>query len=248
MKLDNKIAVITGGNSGIGLSIAELFLQEGAKVVIVGRNKERLQQAQNKLGKHCLAIPADVTQLSDLDSLYHQAKQHFKRGFDVIVANAGIVKTTAIQQTSEKDFDDIFAVNVKGAFFTAQKAINYLNPGASIIFMSSLASKLGMENFSAYCASKAALISMAKTFAAELVAKNIRVNSISPGVIKTPIFDSMGFTDQDIDEWSKQIPMKRAGFPHEIAKAALYLASDDSSYITAADFAVDGGVSGISLF
>jgi len=164
------------------------------------------------------------------------------------VANAGIVQVHSIEDATEEIYDKVMNVNVKGTFFTLQKSLSHLNSPASIILISSLAAKAGMENFSIYCASKAAIISFAKTFAAELAAKKIRVNSISPGVVKTPIFDQVGVTEQDLHGWAKFIPLRRVANPEEIANAALYLASDQSSYITAADFSVDGGLSGISLF
>lgn len=248
MKLENKIAVITGGSSGIGLSTAELFLKEGAEVVISGSDTAKLQRAKKALGDRCLAIIADVKSLQEIDKLYQQVSQHFGRGVDILIVNAGIVKTSSIEQTTAADFDDIFSVNVRGAYFTAQKCLPYFNAGGSIIFISSLAGKSGMENFSVYCASKAALESLAKTFAAELAPRKIRVNSISPGVVKTPIFDSIGVKGEDLSEWAKMIPLKRVAQPEEIARAALYLASDDASYVTAADLSVDGGLTGISLF
>ena len=246
MLLENKIAIITGGNSGIGLATAELFLQNGARVVITGTDHLKLQKAQKHLGDSCISVPVDVTQLSDIDYLYQKIHLLFKRNFDCIVINAGISLMRPISQVTEKDFNNIFDVNVKGAFFTAQKAIPYLNAGASIIFIASLASKSARENFSVYSASKAAVVSLAKSFAAELAINNIRVNSISPGLIKTPIYDSLGISEQELSEFSKQIPLKRIGTSREIANTALYLASDNSSYVTAADFAIDGGLSGIS--
>jgi NAD(P)-dependent dehydrogenase (short-subunit alcohol dehydrogenase family) len=246
MLLENKIAVITGGNSGIGLATAELFLQNGARVVITGTDPVKLQRVQKYLGDNCISVPVDMTQLSDIDYLYQQIHLLFKRNFDCIVINAGISLMRPISQVTEKDFKYIFDVNVKGAFFTAQKAIPYLNTGASIIFIASLASKSARENFSVYSASKAAVVSLAKSFAAELAINNIRVNSISPGLINTPIYDSLGISEEDLSKFSQQIPLKRIGISREIASTALYLASDNSSYVTAADFAVDGGLSGVA--
>lgn len=158
------------------------------------------------------------------------------------------MEASPAENVTEGQFDKIMSVNLKGTYFTVQKSLLYLNSPASIIIVSSVAGKIGMANFSVYCASKAANISFAQTFAAELTPRKIRVNSISPGVIRTPIFDQIDVTEQELQEWSNLIPLKRVADPHEIATMALYLASDDSSYVTAADFAVDAGLSGISLF
>ncbi len=248
MKLKDKIALITGGSSGIGLATAKLFLQEGAKVIITGRDKTKLKTIKEQLHGKVLAVPVDVTQLNEIDDLYQEITKHFNSKIDILIANAGIVDATPIDKVTEESFDKIMSVNLKGAYFTVQRSLPYLNSPASVILISSLAAKSGMENFSVYCASKAAIISLSKTFAAELAPRSIRVNSISPGVVRTPIFDQIGVTEQDLQEWSNLIPLKRAAEPDEIATMALYLASDDASYVTAADFAVDAGLSGISSF
>ncbi len=248
MKLKDKVALITGGSSGIGLAIAQLFLQEGAKVIITGKDRNKLNKIKEQLHGHVLAVPVDITQLQEIDDLYQEIANHFNSKIDILVANAGIVDATPVDKVTEASFDKIMSVNLKGSYFTVQKSLPYLSSPASVILISSLAAKSGMENFSVYCASKAAIISFSKTFAAELAPRSIRVNSISPGVVRTPIFDQIGVTDQNLQEWSNLIPLKRAAEPNEIATMALYLASDDASYVTAADFAVDAGLSGISSF
>lgn len=242
MMLKDRIIIVTGGDSGIGLGIAKLFLEMGAQIVVTGRDTHKLNQVKTDLGKNCLAILADVTQIKAINLLYEKVYKHFNRNFDGLVVNAGISLNLSISKVSESDFDKIFAVNVKGAYFTARNVINYLNPGASIIFIASMAAKFGLANFSVYAASKAAVISMAQCFAAELAEKKIRVNSISPGVIVTPIHASLGITENDINTFSAKIPLKRAGLPQDIAQTALFLISNQSDYITGADFAVDGGL------
>ncbi|HVV68443.1 MAG TPA: glucose 1-dehydrogenase [Gammaproteobacteria bacterium] len=248
MKLKNKIALITGGSSGIGLAIAQLFLQEGAKVVITGSNRVKLEKAKEQLKGDVFAVQSDIADLNEIHDLYQQIHKHFNANLDILVANAGIVKIAPVEKVTEELFDKVMSVNLKGTYFTVQKSLPYLNSPASIILISSIAAKSGMENFSVYCASKAAIISLSQTFAAELTSKNIRVNSISPGVIRTPIFEQVDATEQDLQEWSKLIPLKRVAEPSEVASIALYLASDDSSYVTATDFTIDGGLTGISLF
>lgn len=248
MKLKNKIALVTGGSSGIGLAIAELFLQEGAKVIITGRDEIQLKKVKEQLNDKVLTLPVDIMKLKEIDNLYNEIDKHFNAKIDILVGNAGIAEASPLEKVTVEHFDKIIAVNLKGTYFTVQKSLSYLNSPASIILISSAAGKVGMANYSVYCASKAAIISLSQTFAAELAPRNIRVNSISPGPVRTPIFDKMGVTEQDLQEWSKLIPLKRVANPYEIATMALYLASDDASYVTAADFSVDAGLTGISLF
>jgi NAD(P)-dependent dehydrogenase (short-subunit alcohol dehydrogenase family) len=243
MQLKDKLAVITGGNSGIGYATAELFVKEGAKVVIAGRDLDRLKAAEKKLGSNVISVQADVTRLDALENLYKAAKQHFNQNIDIVVANAGVSWQVFLKDATEKDFDDITSANIKGVFFTVQKALPYLNSGASIVLVASLAAKQGVKTHSIYCASKAAVVSLAQSFAAELVTENIRVNSISPGLTKTPIFDNM--PAEDAAQWTNNVPLKRMATMNEIATGILFLASDASSYMTGADLAIDGGVSGI---
>jgi NAD(P)-dependent dehydrogenase (short-subunit alcohol dehydrogenase family) len=245
LRLKGKNGLITGGSQGIGLAIAKCFHREGATVSIVGRSLEKLKKAQESLGEKAFVFPADITKITDLDRLYSQS--HEKTGkLDILVANAGIAQETPLVNTTEADFDLILSANLKGVFFTVQRALPYLNEGASIILIASLAAKQGVKNFSVYAASKAAVISLAQSFAAELLPKKIRVNSISPGVVRTTILESAGLTEEALETWTKAIPMHRIAMPAEIGEVAVFLASQESSYITATDIAADGGVSGIS--
>ena len=244
-RLEGKVAVVTGGNSGIGLATAKRFQQEGAKVVISGRSKKTLDEAVKTIGNGVLSIQADVASLSDLDKLYQDVSNKFGK-IDVLFVNAGIAKFAPFAETSESTYDEQFDINVKGAFFTIQKAIPLLNDGASVILNTSVADSKGNVNISAYSATKAALRSLARTAAAELVERGIRVNAVAPGPIKTPIFGRTGLPQEAVDQFANQIletvPMKRFGQPEEVAAAVAFLASDDASYITGVEINVDGGV------
>lgn len=248
MLLKHALAVVTGGGSGIGYAAAERFVAEGARVVISGRNAEKLQRAAEKLGENALPVVADAANPDDMRKLYEKAVGHFKCNVDVVVANAGVSRQTPVRDTSLAQFSDVLNTNVGGVYATVREALPFLARPASIILVASLAASQGTKNFSAYCASKAAVVSLAKSFAAEFVESDIRVNSISPGVANTPIFDSLGMSEAQLLEWSRVIPMKRPADPAEIAAAILFLASDASRYMTGADLAVDGGMSGISPF
>lgn len=241
MRLKDKKALITGGSEGIGFAIAQAFVKEGAKVVIVGRSLKKLQKAEQELGGNVIAIAADVTKIDELDRMYEKAGL-----LDIVVANAGTSQATPLAHTSEEDFDRLMSVNLKGVFFTVQRSLPFVRSGGSVILIASMAGKAGTKNFSAYCATKAGVISFAQSFASELVEKKIRVNSLSPGVVKTPILETAGIPEETLKGWSKAVPMHRFAQPKEIAGAAIFLASDESSYMTAADLAVDGGLSGIS--
>ena len=242
MRLKEKKALVTGGSEGIGFAIAQAFVKEGAQVIIASRSQEKLRKAEKEISG-VRGIAADVANIADLDRLYEKAGL-----LDIIVANAGVSQATPLASMTEEDFDRIISINLKGVFFTVQRALPYLRPGSSVILISSLAGHLGIKDFSAYCASKAGVVSLAQSFAAELAEKNIRVNSISPGVVKTPILESAGLPKATLKTWSDAIPMHRFAEPKEIASAALFLASDESSFMTAADLALDGGVSGICPF
>jgi NAD(P)-dependent dehydrogenase (short-subunit alcohol dehydrogenase family) len=245
MKLNNKIAVITGGNSGIGLATAQAFIQEGAKVAIFGRNAETLEAARQTLGEKAIAVQGDVTNLDNLETLFTTAKNTFG-GVDVLFINAGLAEFAPIEAVSEKTFDHIMDVDFKGAYFTIQKALPYLNDGASIILTTSGANVLGMPGSSVYAASKAALRSLARTLSAELIGRGIRVNAVSPGPIETPVFGRIGLSPEQIEGFKQgmiqEVPMKRLGQPEEIAKAVLFLASSDSSYVLGTELVVDGGM------
>jgi len=243
-RLEGKVAVVTGGNSGIGLATAKRLQEEGAKVVISGRSKKTLDEAVKTIGNGVLAIQADVSHLDDLDKLYEEVSKKLGK-IDVLFVNAGVAKFAPLADTSEGTYDEQFGTNVKGAYFTIQKALPLLNDGASIILNTSVAGSKGNIATSAYSATKAALRSLARTAAAELVERGIRVNAVAPGPIVTPIFDKTGLPREAIDEWSKQIlervPMKRFGQPEEVAATVAFLASQDASYITGIEINVDGG-------
>jgi NAD(P)-dependent dehydrogenase (short-subunit alcohol dehydrogenase family) len=244
-RFEGKTVVVTGGNSGIGLATAKLFKEEGANVAIAGRDQKTLDEAVRTVGKDTLAVKADVSKLPDLDRLFTQVSAKFGK-IDVLFANAGIAKFAPATDTGEQLFDDVFDINVKGLYFTVQKAIPYLNDNAGIVLNSSVASSQGMPGTSVYSATKAAVRSLARTFAAELVGRGIRVNVISPGPISTPIIGKTGLPQAAIDEFAKQIkedvPMKRFGTPEEVGHATLFLASSEASYITGVDLNVDGGL------
>ena len=242
-KLEGKIAVITGGNSGIGLATAKQFVDEGAYVFITGRRQSELDAAVKDIGKNITGVQGDVSNLADLDRLYATVQQ--KGRIDVLFANAGIAELATLDAISEEHFDKIFGVNVKGLLFTVQKALPQFHDGGSIILTSSLAGSKGLEAFSVYDATKAAIRSFARSWTVDLKQRKIRVNAISPGAIDTPIIGKMGTKDQAeqfMENLVSATPLGRIGRPAEVAKAALFLASDDSSYITGIELFVDGGI------
>jgi NAD(P)-dependent dehydrogenase (short-subunit alcohol dehydrogenase family) len=247
-KLSGKVAVVTGGNSGIGLATAKLFRAEGAKVAIAGRDQKTLDSAAKEIGEGTLAVQADVANLQDIDKLYKAVKEKFGK-IDVLFANAGIAKFAPIEQSSEEFFDQQFDVNVKGLYFTIQKALPLFNDGGSIILNSSVAGVKGTEMASVYGATKAAVRSFARTLTNELVGRGIRVNVVSPGPITTPIFGRTGLPQEAVDEFAKHIvstvPMKRFGEAEEVGKAVVFLASSDSSYISGQELFVDGGIANV---
>ncbi len=245
-RLQNKVAVITGGNSGIGLATAKAFIDEGAKVAIFGRDKKTLDEASASLGENAIAVQGDVTNTSDLDKLFTTTTTTFGK-VDILFANAGVALFAPFEQTDETLFDSNMDINVKGSFLTVQKALPVLNKKASVIFNTSVVNVKGFAGTSAYSASKAALRSLVRTLATELVNDEIRVNAVSPGPIDTPIFGRLGMPQEAVQEMTKGFesanPMKRFGQPEEVAKTVLFFASDDSSYITGSEIAVDGGLS-----
>ena len=243
MKLKGKVAVVTGGNSGIGLAAAQEFKAQGAEVVIFGRTQKALDDAVQTIGNGTLAVQGDVTQLADLDRLYQQTVERFGK-IDILMANAGIAKPAPIEQVDEAAFDETSNTNFKGAFFTVQRALSHLNDGASIILVTGYNNQKGIPGYSVNSATKAALRSLARTFSAELLHRGIRVNALSPGNIETPIFGKLGLPVEP-QKWAEQIPIKRIGTAEEMAKAALFLASSDSSYVLGAELVVDGGKSQI---
>jgi NAD(P)-dependent dehydrogenase (short-subunit alcohol dehydrogenase family) len=247
-KLEGKVAIITGGNSGMGLATARRFVAEGAHVYITGRRQKELNQAAEAIGTNVTAIRGDVANLADLDRLY-EVVRHNHGHVDVVFANAGIGELVPIADVTEEHFDRLFDVNVKGLVFTVQKALALMPDGGSIILNASIASIKGFESFSVYSATKAAVRSFARTWTADLKARRIRVNALSPGTIDTPILDALGNTKEEADQakagFVKLIPLGRTGTAEEIAKVALFLASDDSSFITGVELFVDGGAAQI---
>jgi len=243
-RFSGKTIVITGGNSGIGLATAKLFHDEGAKVAISGRDQKTLDESVRVIGGDALAVKADVSKLADIDRLYNQVTAKFGK-IDGLFANAGIAKFAPASESTEQLFDETFDINVKGLYFTLQKALPHLNNNAGIVLNSSVVNAKGSPTTTIYSASKAAVRSLARTFAAELVDRGIRVNVVSPGPIETPIFGRTGLPQAAIDEFANYIktsnPMKRFGTPEEVAHAVLFLTSSEASYITGVDLKVDGG-------
>jgi len=245
-KLDGKIAVITGGSSGIGLATAKRFIEEGAHVVITGRREEELKEAAATLKGNVTTVVGDVSRLEDLDRLFAVVKE--KHGhIDVLFANAGAGTVAPVEAATEAHFDQTFDVNVKGTFFTVQKALPLFKDGGSIILTSSVTNVLGTPGFSAYAASKAAVRNFVRAWTMELKDRQIRVNCVSPGPTETGALQkTAGLTDDQAKEaaaqYALQIPMGRWGKPEEIAAAVVFLASDESSFITGIDLPVDGGL------
>ncbi|MEH2283875.1 MAG: glucose 1-dehydrogenase [Nostoc sp.] len=245
-RFQNKVVLVTGGNSGIGLVTAKAFAEEGANIIISGRNPKTLDSAIKDIGSNALAIQADVSQVFQIESMMNQIHEKFSR-LDVLFANVGISKFFSVEATSEEAFDAQVAVNFKGVFFTVQKAIPLMTQGGAIVLNASIGSQTGFPTTSVYSATKAAVRSLGRTFAAELVDKGIRVNVVSPGTIQTPILSrAEGFDPENIDvflqNFAQKIPMKRVGKPEEVAKAVLFLASTDASYILGTEMIVDGGM------
>lgn len=243
-RLDGKIAVITGGNSGIGLATAKRFVDEGAYVFIVGSRQSELETALNKIGRNVTGVQGDVSNLDDLDRLYDMVKQQ-KGRIDVLFANAGIMESAPLGSITESQFDKIFNVNVRGLVFTVQKALALFQDGGSIILAASVGGSKGTPALSLYNASKAAIRSFARSWTVDLKHRKIRVNAISPGPIDTPGLSSLFENGQGGEQVRKTflstIPMGRLGNPDDVAKAVLFLASNDSSFVTGIELFVDGG-------
>jgi NAD(P)-dependent dehydrogenase (short-subunit alcohol dehydrogenase family) len=250
MKLANKVAVVTGGNSGIGLAAAREFASEGARVAIFGRDRTTLDAALGPLGKGALAVQGDVRRIEDLDRLYAETRKRFDR-IDVLVAGAGIAKFAPAEHLSEELFDEIADINFKGVFFTVQRALPHLRDGASVILLgSSGADSVGRPLTSIYNATKAAVRSLARSLSSELLPRRIRVNVLTPGMTETPIITRSGglpgVTPEQIAAMITQgIPLKRRAVPDEMAKAMLYLASDESAYMLGSELMIDGGLAQI---
>jgi NAD(P)-dependent dehydrogenase (short-subunit alcohol dehydrogenase family) len=244
-KLEGKIALITGGNGGIGLATAKRFVNEGAYVFITGRREPELAQAVKEIGRNVIGLQGDVSNLGDLDRLFAQIKRD-KGKLDIVFANAGVAKYAPFGKITEELYDSIFDINVKGLLFTVQKALPLLPDGASIILNASIVGSKGFSANSVYSATKAAVRSFARTWTTDLKDRRIRVNSVSPGSIDTPglsdLLASSEIGEQRKTMISNTVPLGRFGTPDEIAKAVVFLASDDSSYITGIELFVDGGI------
>jgi len=247
-RLDGKIAVVTGGTSGIGFATAKLFAEEGARVFITGRRQAELDATAKKIGANVKAVQGDVTKMADLDRLYAAVNKEAAR-VDVLFANAGSGQFLPLGAISEEHFDQTFGLNVKGLLFTVQKALPLFTAGGSIILNASMAGSKGMPAFSVYAASKAAVRSFARGWASDLKDRKIRVNAISAGVIPTEGYSKAGLTQEQIAGFAAQmipaIPAGRVGMPEEVARAVLFLASDDASFVNGIDLFVDGGMAQI---
>jgi NAD(P)-dependent dehydrogenase (short-subunit alcohol dehydrogenase family) len=244
-KLDGKIALITGGNSGIGLATAKQFVGEGAYVFITGRRNAELTAAVKDIGRSVAGVQGDVSNLGDLDRLFAQIKRE-KGKLDIVFANAGVATYAPFGKITEEHYDSIFNINVKGLLFTVQKALPLVPDGASIILNASIVASKGLTANSVYSATKAAVRSFARTWTTDLKDRHIRVNAVSPGPIDTPglneLAASTGAGEQRLRMIASSVPLGRLGTPNEIAKAVVFLASDDSSYITGTELFVDGGM------
>lgn len=245
-KLQGKVAVITGGSSGIGLAAAQRFVAEGAHVFITGRRQSELEKAKAIIGKNVTTVQGDIADLADLDRLYQTVKAE-KGVVDIVVASAGFVEHYTIDNATPEHFDKTFNINARGTFFTVQKALPLMTNGGAIVLVSSCLHVMGLPSHGTYSATKAAMRSFARTWAAELKDRSIRVNTLSPGAIDTPIIDGQFKTREEADgaraTFASLTPLGRIGRADEMASAILFLASDDSSYSTGIDLVADGGLS-----
>ena len=239
-RLEGNIALITGGSTGIGLATAKRFVSEGAYVFITGRRQRELAAAAKEIGREVTGIPGDVANLADLDRLFAQIKRE-KGRLDVVFANAGGVKLAPLASITEEHYDSLFNSNVKGLLFTVQKALPLMPDGASIILNASIVASKGLPEWSVYSATKAAVRSLARTWTMDLKARRIRVNAVSPGFTDTPPWRSTEGAEELMKMISSSVPLGRFGTPDEIAKAVVFLASKDNSYITGTELFVDGG-------
>src|SRR6185295_1519487 len=244
-RFKGKVAVVTGGNSGIGLATAKAFVKEGAKVAIIGRSDDTLKSAQRELGPETLVIKADLSRVPEIESAMGKVKSKFGR-IDALFVNAGIGKFVPFEEVTEQFFDETMATNLRGLFFTVQKAAPLLSKGAAVVLNASINAHMGLAGSSVYGASKAAVVNLAKTLSADLLARGVRVNVVSPGPVATPILDRMGFPEEQTrqirDQITARVPLKRFGQPDEIAAAVLYLSSSESSFVVGTELVVDGGM------
>ncbi len=239
-RLADKTAVITGGTTGIGFEAAKLFIAEGARVIVTGRNEQRLAAAVNALGSQAMGVRADASSLAALDELATAVAEHFGQ-FDILFANAGIARRATFREVTEAQFDEEMAVNVKGVFFTVQKLEPLMREGGSIILNTTTLAQTALAGESVYSASKAAVRSLARSLGLELRDRQIRVNAVAPGPIETPIWSKMEVPQAVAQEVLGRTPIGRFGKPEEVAKAVLFLASDDSSFVLGEEILVDGG-------
>ncbi|MFJ8022417.1 SDR family oxidoreductase [Streptomyces sp. NPDC096311] len=244
-RLDGKAAVVTGGSSGIGFATAQQFVEEGAFVFITGRRRPELDKAKDEIGRNVTAVQGDVSVSADLDRLFRTVAEE-KGKIDVVVANSGVVDPQVFGRITEAGFDRTFNVNARGTLFTAQKALPLMNDGGSVILVGSIAGHIGVEGYTTYSATKAALRSYARTWTKELKGRGIRVNVLSPGPIDTPILDGQADSKEGADAlreaFASVIPLGRMGRPEEVAAAAVFLASDESSFCAGMELSVDGGM------
>jgi NAD(P)-dependent dehydrogenase (short-subunit alcohol dehydrogenase family) len=239
LKLEGKTAVITGGNSGIGLAIAQRFVEEGAHVFITGRRRAQLDEAVALIGGRVEAVQGDVTRADDLNRLFDTVKEKAGR-LDILVTSSGVSEFSTLESTTEEHFDKAFDVNVRGMVFTVKRAVQYMASGGTIVLVGSIAGSIGNPGYGTYSATKAAVRSYARTWTSELAGRGIRVNTLSPGPIDTPMFDAG--SDEVRMSLTHRIPLNRMGLPEEVATAALFLASADSSFVAGAELCIDGGM------
>lgn len=239
-KLSNKVALITGGNSGIGLATAKLYKEEGAQVIITARSSETFAQAKQEYGNSFDVVQADVSKVEDLDKLYQHIKDKYGK-LDVLFANAGVAQFSPTTETTPEFFDNQFNTNVRGLYFTVAKALPILSKGSTVVLTASVVGIKGFPGASVYSATKAAVRSFARTWTAEIPVDQVRFNVLSPGPIETPIFDKMGMAQEHKVGMISGVPIKRFGRPEEMANVALFLASSDSSFIAGAEIFADGG-------
>jgi NAD(P)-dependent dehydrogenase (short-subunit alcohol dehydrogenase family) len=241
-KLKGKNALITGGTSGIGLATAKLFQDEGATVIVTGRSEPALSEAAKTLGPKALVVKSDSGKLGDIDALMVAVRGKVDR-LDILFLNAGVSKFSPIESVTEASFDDQLSTNLKGTFFTLQKALPLLRMGSSVLLTASIAGKMALPASTVHATTKAAVRSLGRAAAAELITRRIRVNTLSPGPVETPMYGKQGVSNEYKNDLLVQVPLGRMGNVREIASAALFLASDDSSFITGVELAVDGGMS-----
>ena len=244
-RFEGKVAMVTGGNSGIGLAAAKAFAREGAQVAITGRDEGTLKNAEKEIGSGALAIRADAARIADLDAAMAKVRDQFKR-IDALFVNAGIGKFVPIAEVTEAMFDEIVTINLKGAFFTVQKALPLMARGSAVVLNASINAHIGLPGTTVYGATKAAVVNMAKTMSADLAERGIRVNAVSPGPVETPIFGRAGISSEQsrqTKEWlQNQTLVKRMAEPEDIAEAVLYLSSDVSSFVVGTELVIDGGM------